>query len=98
MIGPIIRYLKENSYFFIMMLKDNYGFVKETIEEYRYKLSLQVSRYIEEYDVSGISKKVSISKNSKKPLYAYVHVYYSRSKAANDASILLNNVTSIEKQ
>ena len=94
----LVRYLKENGYFFIMMLKDSYGFVQKVIEENRHKLTMQVSCFVEDYNVSGISKRVNISDSKKKPLYCYVHVCYSKAKAANDAEMLLNNVASLEKQ
>lgn len=94
----LVRRLKEDHYFFIFMLKDNYDFVQKVIDEYRITLTRQLNCYIGEYMVSAVTKKVNISSSEKKPLYCYVHVYYDSYRAINDQNLLLANIEVLEKQ
>lgn len=94
----LVRYLKKNHYFFIMMLKDNYDYVQEIIESSRDELISSIDNYISEYELSYVSKKIDISKSKSDNVYCYVHVFYSSYSAANDKITLLNTIDTYEKE
>ena len=94
-----IKELKKEGYFFIMMVKDNLGFVSKLIDEYRIVLSKGISNYISEYEVSGISKRVNISENKNdKPVYVYVHLFFNEKLMVSLKSDLLNTIATYEKE
>lgn len=94
----LVKYLKKNDYFFIMMLKDNYDYVQEVIDKYKDELVSSVDNYISEYELSYVSKKVNISKNKNDKVFCYVHVFYNSLKAADDKVVFLNTIDTYEKE
>lgn len=94
----LIKYLKKNNYFFIMMLKENYDYVQEVIDEYKDELTASIDNYISDYELSYVSKKVDVSKSKSESVYCYVHVFYNPLKAADDKVTLLNTIDTYEKE
>lgn len=89
----LLNSMSKEGYFFIIMLKGNYKYVQEMIGKHRLKLTEQVSCYIREHEVSGITERVKIGSRS-----YYVHVYYDDSRASAEKRAYLNTVAQMEKE
>ena len=94
-----VKDLKKEGYFFIMMVKENLGFVSKLIDKHRIKLSRGISNYISEYEVSGISERVNISESKKdKPVYVYAYLFFNEKLMVSLKSELLNTIATYEKE
>lgn len=94
----LIKKLKKDKYFFIMMLKDNYDFVDEIINKHRITLTNQNTCYLSEYGVSYVTNKVNLASKNEKALCVYVHVYYDGKRAQSKKEEFLTKIDTLEKQ
>ena len=94
----LVKKLKKDKYFFIMMLKDNYDFVDEIIKKHRMTLTNQNTCYLSEYGVSYVTSKVNLANKNEKPLTVYVHVYYDGKRAQSKKEEFLTKIDILEKQ
>jgi transposase len=88
-----LNQMSKDGYFFIIMLKDNYKYVQETIGKHRLKLTEQASCYIRNHEVSGVTERVKVGNRT-----YYVHVYYDDSRASSEKKAYLNTVAGLEKE
>lgn len=94
----LVKKLKKDNHFFIMMLKEDLDFVKELIEKHRIKLTDQYDCYISDYDVSGIKERINIASKDEKPIMVYLYVFYSASRATIEKQGILNTIAEYEKE
>ena len=85
--------MSKDGYFFMIVLKDRYQYVQETIEKYRIRLTEQSRCYIRNHEVSGITERVKVGKYS-----YYVHVYYDDFRASSEKREYLNTVARMEEE
>ena len=85
--------MSKEGYFFMIMLKERYKYVQETIGKYRIRLTEQSRCYIRNHEVSGITERVKIGDNS-----YYVHVYYDDFRASAEKREYLNAVGAMEEE
>lgn len=93
-----IRDLKKDGYFFIMAVKDNLEFISDLKDKYRIKLSKGINNYLDEYEVSGISERINISKDKNDKVYVYVHLFFNEKLMVYLKSNLLNTIALYEKE
>lgn len=85
--------MSKEGYFFMIMLKERYQYVQETIEKYRIRLTQQSRCYIRNHEVSGITEKVKVGNCA-----YYVHVYYDDGRASVEKREYLNTVAVLEEE
>ena len=83
-----IRFFDENNYSFIIMAKASALFIKETIEEVRFKLKNSSNYFLKGYGISGLTIERKISDKDKKK--RYFHIYLDDEKAAISKKEILN--------
>ena len=93
-----VRDLKKAGYFFVMAVKDNLDFISDLKDKYRIKLSKGINNYLDEYEVSGISERINISKDKKEKVYVYAHLFFNEKIMVYLKSNLLNTVALYEKE
>lgn len=94
----LVKALKKKGYSYIFMLKENYEYVRNLIDKHYIELTNQVNCYLGEYELSYFTSKVNISEDKKKPLTAYLNIYYNDKAHANHKAQLLNSVAFQEKE
>ena len=85
--------LSKDGYNFVIMLKENYQYVQETIEKYRIRLTEQSKCYIRSHEVAGITETVKVGKHN-----YYVHVYYDDTRACAEKKEYLNTLAELEEE
>ena len=93
-----VKDLYNAGYFFIMAVKDNLEFINDLKNKYRIQLSKGINNYLDEYEVSGISERVNISKDKKDKVYVYAHLFFNEKLMVSLKSELLNTVALYEKE
>jgi transposase len=89
----LLNELSKAEYFFVIMLKENYKYVQETIEKYRIRLTEQSKCYIRTHEVAGVTEKVKVGS-----FHYYVHVYYDDTRASSEKKEYLNTVAELEEE
>ena len=90
-----INYLKDNGYDYLLMVKTNNEVISSLIKELRYSLP-KAKHFIEEHNVYGTSKKVSLYEGDKKK--NYVHIYFDSTRAADETKDLLRKQSTLSKE
>ena len=83
-----IRFFDDNNYSFIIMAKASALFIKEAIEEVRFKLKNSSNYFLKGYGVSGLTITRKINDKDKKK--RYFHIYLDDEKAAISKKEILN--------
>ena len=94
----LVKSLKNDGYFYIMAVKDNLDFITDLKNKYRIKLSKGIDNYLNEYEVSGISERVNISKSKDEKVYVYAHLFFNEKLMISLKSELLNTIAIYEKE
>lgn len=86
-----IRFLDENGYDFIMMCKENQGFIQKLIQESRDTLLDQAENFLPGLDVSGITRKRKLYGRER-----FFHLYYDDVRASNLRRNFLTKISRME--
>lgn len=91
-----IKYFDTNNYAFIIMAKASALFVKEAIDEVRFKLKKSSSYYLKEYGVSGITIERTINSEDKKK--RYFHIYLDDESYAIEKKNILSKFIKMDEE
>jgi len=92
-----IRYFDDNGYAFVLMLKENYACVKESIQQVQGQLKeFKHNYYIPKYEVYGMTVEGKLYKTDKRT--RYFHVFYDNERAARAQNSIMKSYTVMEEK